>query len=53
MSCLMYKINVYRLQPIKKNDFLNVWRLVVRQDFKYGANVFLLHSGTRVGAKRM
>ena len=38
---------------IKKYDFLHVWRSVVRHDFIYGANVFLLHSGTRVDAKQM
>ena len=38
---------------IKKYDFFNVWRPVVRHDFIYGANVFLLHSGTRVDDKRM
>ena len=55
MSCLMYKVNVYRLQPIKekKYDFLNVWRSVVRHDFIYAANVVLLHSGTRLDSKRM
>ena len=55
MSCLMYKVNVNQLQPIKFKvyDFLNVWRPIVRHEFIYGANVSLLHSGTRVDAKRM
>ena len=58
MSCLMCKVNVYRLQPIKKKKkkkktFINVWRPVVRHDSIDGVNVFLLHSGTRVDAERM
>ena len=47
-ECL--SVTAYKL---KKYDFLNVWRPVVRHDFIYGANVFLLHSGTRVDANQM